>query len=196
MRKLPIAWHLHMLSGVTLIGVWLCFYANGLKHQTLSPNAITKRYQQTLLLMGATRPAGIKAKVHTPNKGSQAALITRLSVRAFAFMPDAGRVAAIRGSVWGFYHTTTTYTPSILHLTQTRCNSLTINALLSVRYYKFNLHATYTPYILPHGTNTRGRYHGIGEQKRLLLRQIVLRPCGVKRAAYVQTDCATAGWCV
>ena len=43
---------------------------------------------------GATRPAsGIKAKVHTPNKGSQAALITRLSVRAFAFMPDAGRVA-------------------------------------------------------------------------------------------------------
>ena len=166
-------------------------------HQTLSPNASPKRYQQTLPLMGATRPAsGIKAKVHTPNKGSQAALITRLSVRAFAFMPDAGRVAPIRGSVWGFYHTTTTYTPSILHLTQTRCNSLTINALLSVRYYKFNLHATYTPYILPHGTNTRGRYHGIGEQKRLLLRQIVLRPCGVNPAAYVQTDCATAGWCV
>ena len=52
--------------------------------------------------MGATRPAsGIKAKVHTPNKGSQAALITRLSVRAFAFMPDnAERVAPIRGSVW------------------------------------------------------------------------------------------------
>ena len=51
--------------------------------------------------MGATRPAsGIKAKVHTPNKGSQAALITRLSMRAFAFMPDAGRVAPIRGSVW------------------------------------------------------------------------------------------------
>ena len=68
-----------------------------------TPNAITKRYQQTLPLMGATRPAsGIKAKVHTPNKGSQAALITRLSVRAFAFMPDAGRVAPIRGSVWGF----------------------------------------------------------------------------------------------
>ena len=142
MRKLPIAWHLHMLSGVTLIGVWLCFYANGLKHQTLSPNATSNG---------------------------------------------------------GFYHTTTTYTPSILHLTQTRCNSLTINALLSVRYYKFYLHTTYTPYtsyILPHGTNTRGRYHRIGEQKRLLLRQIVLRPCGVKPAAYVQTDCATAGWCV
>ena len=94
----------------------------------------------------------------------------------------AGRVAPIRGSVWGFYHTTTTYTPSILHLTQTRFNSLTINALLSVRYYKFYLHTTYTPYtsyILPHGTNTRGRYHGIGEQKRLLLRLIVLRPYGV-----------------
>ena len=39
MRKLPIAWHLHMLSGVTLIGVWLCFYANELKHQTQAPNA-------------------------------------------------------------------------------------------------------------------------------------------------------------
>ena len=58
-----------------------------------TPNAITKRYQQTLPLMGATRPAsGIKVKVHTPNKGSQAALIIRLSVRAFAFMP-ARRVA-------------------------------------------------------------------------------------------------------
>ena len=72
-------------------------------HQTQAPNASPKRYQQTLPLMGATRPAsGIKAKVHTPNKGSQAALITRLSVRVFAFMPDAGRVAPIRGSVWGF----------------------------------------------------------------------------------------------
>ena len=44
MRKLPIAWHLHLLSGVTLIGVWLCFYANGLKHQTQVPNATSKRY--------------------------------------------------------------------------------------------------------------------------------------------------------
>ena len=48
MRNLPIAWHLHMLSGVTLIGVWLCFYANGLKHkryhQTQVPNAPSKRY--------------------------------------------------------------------------------------------------------------------------------------------------------
>ena len=59
-----------------------------------TPNAITKRYQQTLPLMGATRPAsGIKVKVHTPNKGSQAALIIRLSVRTLAFMPDARRVA-------------------------------------------------------------------------------------------------------
>ena len=40
---------------------------------------------------GDASRVGIKAKVHTPNKGSQAALITRLSVRAFAFMPDAGR---------------------------------------------------------------------------------------------------------
>ena len=165
--------------------------------QTQAPNASPKRYQQTLPLMGATRPAsGIKAKALTDRRVISAACEPLLGVWTFAFMPDAGRVAPIRGSVWGFYHTTTTYTPSILHLTQTRCNSLTINALLSVRYYKFNLHATYTPYILPHGTNTRGRYHGIGEQKRLLLRQIVLRPCGVTPAAYVQTDCATAGWCV
>ena len=43
--------------------------------------ASTKCKQQTLPLMGATRLAsGIKAKVHTPNKGSPAALITRLSV--------------------------------------------------------------------------------------------------------------------
>ena len=177
MRKLPIAWHLHMLSGVTLIGVWLCFYANGLKHQTLSPNAITKRYQQTLPLMGATRPAGIKAKVHTPNKGSQAALITRLSVRAFAFMPDAGRVAAIRGSVWGFYHTTTTYTPSILHLTQTRCNSLTINALISVRYYKFYLHTLHTLH-----TATRHKHE-----------RTISRHRGAETSV-APTDCSTSLW--
>ena len=36
------------------------------------------------------------------------------------------------------------YTPSILHLTLTRCNSLVINALLSVRYYQSHLHATCT----------------------------------------------------
>ena len=51
--------------------------------------------------MGATRLAsGIKAKAHTPNKGSQTALITRLFVRPCLKNPDnAGRVAPIRGSV-------------------------------------------------------------------------------------------------
>ena len=45
--------------------------------------------------MGATRPAsGIKAKAHTPNKGSQTALITRLLVSLCLKNPDnAGRVA-------------------------------------------------------------------------------------------------------
>ena len=42
--------------------------------------------------------------------------------------------------------------------------------------------------MLPHGTSTGEEYYGIGEQKSLLLRQISLRPCGVKPAAYVQTD--------
>ena len=55
-------------------------------------NASTKRKQQTQALMGATRPAsGIKAKVHTPNKGSQTALITRLFVSLCLKNPDAGR---------------------------------------------------------------------------------------------------------
>ena len=57
MRKLPIAWHLHMLSGVTLIGVWLCLYANGLKHQTQAPNATSNG--------GDTFASGIKAKTLT-----------------------------------------------------------------------------------------------------------------------------------
>ena len=140
MRKLPIAWHLHLLSGVTLIGVWLCFYANGLKHQTLSPNATSNG---------------------------------------------------------GFYHTTTTYTPSILHLTLIRYNSLIVNTLLSVRCCQFYLHATYTPHMLPHGTSTGDRYHSIGEQKSLLLRLIFLRPSGVQSTAYVQTDCKMyAGVCM
>ena len=47
----------------------------------------------------ATRPAGIKAKVHTPNKGSQTALITRLFVSLCLKNPDAGRVAPISDSV-------------------------------------------------------------------------------------------------
>ena len=36
------------------------------------------------------------------------------------------------------------YTPSILHLTLTRYNSLIVNTLLSVRYYQYHLHTTYT----------------------------------------------------
>ena len=89
------------------------------------------------------------------------------------------------------------YLPNILHLTQTRCNSLVINTFLSVRCYPIHLHATcttYTLYIVPHGTSTGGRYHSIGEQKSLLLRQIFLRPCGVKPAAYVQINCEAMGW--
>ena len=84
------------------------------------------------------------------------------------------------------------YTPSILHLTLTHCNSLIVNALLSVRCYKFHLHASYTTYTLPHGTSTGGRYYGIGEQKSLLLRQISLRPYGVLSTAYVHVDCEAA----
>ena len=42
-------------------------------------------------------------------------------------------------------------------------------------------------------TSTGGRCHGIGEQKGLLLRQIVLRPYAVLSTAYVQTDCVTGG---
>ena len=85
------------------------------------------------------------------------------------------------------------YTPSILHLTLTRCNSLTINTLLSVRCFQFYLHATYTPHVLPHVTSTGGERHSIGEQESLLLRQISLRPSGVQSTAYDKTDCAAAG---
>ena len=92
-----------------------------------------------------------------------------------------------------FYHTTITYTPSILHLTLIRYNSLIINNLLSVRCCQFYLHATYTTCILPHGTSTGGGYYGIGEQKSLLLRQISLRPCGIKSTAYIHADCTAAG---
>ena len=86
------------------------------------------------------------------------------------------------------------YMPSILHLTLIRCNSLIVNTLLSVRYYQRHLHASYTTHMLPHGTGTGGRYYGIGGQKSLLLRQIFLRPCGVKPTAYVQIDCEATGW--
>ena len=92
-----------------------------------------------------------------------------------------------------FYHTTITYTPNILHLTLIRCNSLIINTLISVRYYQIHLHTTYTPHMLPHGTSTGGRYHGIGERESLSLRQNLLRPCAVKSTAYDKTDCEAAG---
>ena len=114
-----------------------------------------------------TRPAGIKAKAHTPNKGSQTALITRLFVSLCLKNPDnAGRVAPISACVlclrfllaFNAYGTITIlqklYLPSILHLTLTRRSSLTINTLISVRCYNFHLHATYTPHTLPHGTST------------------------------------------
>ena len=123
-------------------------------------------------------------------------------------MPDAGRVAPISACAWWlrlvlafsgsgtFYHTTTIYTPSILHLTLIHCNSLIINILLSVRCCQFYLHATCTTYILPHGTSTGGIHHSIGEQKSLLLRLTFLRPSGVQSTAYVQTDCKMyAGAC-
>ena len=118
---------------------------------------------------------------------------------------NAGRVAPISGSVLclsfmlafsgsgTFTILQKLYLPSILHLTLIRRNSLIINTLFSVRCYQFHLHATYTTLTLPHGTSTGGRYHSIGEQKSLLLRQILLRPYGVKPTAYVQTDCAAAG---
>ena len=66
----------------------------------LPQNATTKRKHKTLPLMGATRLAsGIKAKAHTPNKGSQTPLITRLSVSLCLKNPDAGRVAPISACV-------------------------------------------------------------------------------------------------
>ena len=152
--------------------------------------------------MGATRPAsGFLRQRLTDMNVISTVCEPLFGVWAFALMPDAGRVAPISACVLclrlelafsgsgTFYHTTTTYTPSILHLTLTRYNSLIVNTLLSVRYCKFHLHTTYTTYTLPHGTSTGDRYHSIGEQKSLLLRLTFLRPSGVQPAAYVQTDC-------
>ena len=85
------------------------------------------------------------------------------------------------------------YMQSILHLTLIRYNSLIINTLLSVRCCQCHLHATYTPYTLPHGTSMGGERHSIGEQKSLLLRQISLRPRGVNPTVYVQTDREAVG---
>ena len=80
----------------------------------------------------------------------------------FAFRASTKRSKTKNRYLYPFYHTTTTYTPSILHLTQTRYNSLTINTLLSVRYYQRHLHASYTHHKLPHSTSTGGRHYGIG----------------------------------
>ena len=103
------------------------------------------------------------------------------------------KVPRRKSYIWGIYLTTTSYTPNILHLTLIRCNSLIINALFSVRYYKIHLHTTYTPHMLQHSTSTGGRYHGIGERESLSLRQNLLRPCAVKSTAYDKTDCEAAG---
>ena len=122
----------------------------------------------------------------------------RLSISSDTWIRSHVYVIASRrkSCTWDFYLTTITYTPSILHLTLIHCNSLIINILLSVRCCQFYLHATYTPHMLPHGTSAGDRYHSIGEQESLLLRQIVLRPSGVQPAAYVQTDCKIyAGAC-
>ena len=159
--------------------------------------------------MGATRLAsGIKERLTDRHVISAVYESLFSSVWAFSLMPDAGRVAPISACAWWlrlvlafsgsgtFYHTTKAYTPSILHLTLTHCNPLIINVILSVRCYKFYLHASYTTHTLPHGTSTREGYHSIGEQKSLLLRLIFLRPSGVQPAAYVQTDCKMyAGVC-
>ena len=127
-----------------------------------------------------------------------------LIVYEHCIFPDARRVAPIRACVLclrfvpafsgsgTFTILQKLYLPSILHLTLTRCNSLTINTLFSVRCYQFHLHATYTTLMLPHGTSTGGRYHSIGEQKSLLLRLIFLRPYAVLSTAYVHVDCEAA----
>ena len=103
------------------------------------------------------------------------------------------KVPRWKSYTWGIYHTTTSYTPNILHLTLIRCNSLTINTLFSVRYYQIHLHTTYTTYMLQHSTSMGGQYHGIGEQKSLSLRQNLLRPSAVKSTAYDKTGCEAAG---
>ena len=79
---------------------------------------------------------------------------------------------------WDCFHTTTTYTPSILYLTQICCNSLVINTLLSVRYYQFlptrNLHN-------PHAA-TRHK-HG----------RVISRHRGAEKSV-APTDCSTSLW--
>ena len=88
---------------------------------------------------------------------------------SIAFFPmNAGRVAPISASVLclrlvlafdgsgTFTILQKLYLSCILHLTQTRCNSLIINTLLSVRCFQIYLHTTYTLHMLPHGSSTGG----------------------------------------
>ena len=111
-------------------------------------------------------------------------------------MPDAGRVAPIRGCVlWlrYLYYTTntllaeylTSYTNSLQLID---CQCFTQCKMLQIPPTR-NLHNSH----VATRTSTGGRCHGIGEQKGLLLRQIVLRPYAVLSTAYVQTDCVTGG---
>ena len=69
-----------------------------------------------------------------------------------------------------------------------------IYAVMAIASLTYSTHTTYTTCTLPHDTSTGGGYYGIGERKSLLLRQILLRPCGVKPTAYDKTDCEAAGW--
>ena len=69
---------------------------------SLPSNASSKRKQQTQALNASTNggdASRVKAKTHTPNKGSQTALITRLLVSHCLKNPDAGRVAPISACV-------------------------------------------------------------------------------------------------
>ena len=67
-------------TGLTSLGLPTEFWFSASRELKPPPNASIKRYHQTQALMGATRPASGKCHVHTPNKGSQIALITCLSV--------------------------------------------------------------------------------------------------------------------
>ena len=66
-----------------------------MRSAAMPPHAPTQRYQQTLPLMGATRPASEKFRT----KDSQIVLIALLSVSLSHQIPDAGRVAPISACV-------------------------------------------------------------------------------------------------
>ena len=75
-----------------------CKHANGRKRQTLSLSATSKRYHQTLALMGATRLAsGIFSAASSRGKGCSYYLVE--FVFSPLIYPDARRVAPISGSV-------------------------------------------------------------------------------------------------